>query len=142
MIAPLKPRVEVRGFSLIELLIAIALVSILMMVAVPSYFESVKRSCREAAQSELLELSSLQEKIFLNSNAYSSSVSAAYNGSSTGGLGVSSGKSRDGKYQFSVAVSGASFTLTATPVPGTRQAGDGNLTLTSDGTRTWGSKSW
>ena len=37
---------------------------------------------------------------------------------------------------------GQSFTLTATPVAGTSQAGDGNMTINSNGIRTWGSETW
>ena len=42
---------------------------------------------------ELLELASMQEKIFLNSNNYAVSVSTAYNGTSAGGLGRTTAKS-------------------------------------------------
>jgi len=111
-------------------------------IAMPSYMQYLVRSSRESAQAELVELAGVQDKIFLNSNAYSASVTGAYTGSSTGGLGWSTGKSRDTRYTFTATVLGASFTLTATPVAGTSQAGDGNLSIDSRGTRTWGSKSW
>lgn len=131
-----------RGFTLIELMIVIALVAILTGIALPSYTQYVTRSSRESVQAELIELAGVQDKISLNSNAYTASVTGAYTGSSTGGLGLTSGKSRDTRYTISAAVVGASFTLTATPVAGTTQAGDGNLTIDSQGARTWGSKSW
>lgn len=131
-----------RGFTLIELVITVAIVALLASIALPSYRQYVTRSSREAVQSELIELAGIQDKIFLNSNAYAASVTAAYTGASTGGLGVTSGRSRDGRYTIGARVAGASFTLTATPVAGTSQAGDGNLTVDSQGQRTWGSKSW
>ena len=131
-----------RGFTLIELMIAVALVAILAAVALPSYREYIKRSSRGAAQSELVELAAVQEKIFLNSNAYASSVTTAYSGSSTGGLGATTGRSRDSRYSFSTTVNGASFTLIATPVSGSTQTGDGNLSIDAQGQRTWGSKTW
>ena len=84
----------------------------------------------------------MQEKIVLNSNAYSSSVSAAYTRASTGGLGASTGKTSDDRYTVSVSVSGTSYTLTATPVASSTQAGDGSLTINAAGNRTWGSKTW
>jgi hypothetical protein len=41
-----------------------------------------------------------------------------------------------------VPAGGGSYTLTATPAAGKGQVGDGNLTLDSQGRRTWGSKTW
>jgi type IV pilus assembly protein PilE len=132
-----------RGFTLIELMIALAVVAILVRIAFPSYQAYIVRSSRQAAQSELVALANAQEKIFLNSSAYTSSVTAAYTGQSTGGLGVTSGKSRDSRYTYTVAATATTFTLTATPASGTPQAGDGNLTINETGQRTWGSgKTW
>ncbi len=131
-----------RGFTLLEILMAVAIVGILLRVALPTYRDQLVRGSRTAAQSQLVELAGLEEKIFLNSNAYTASVTGTYTGASGGGLGVTTGKSRDGNYSLSASVSGASFTITATPVSTGRQAGDGNLTIASDGTRTWGSKTW
>jgi type IV pilus assembly protein PilE len=135
-------RVRLRGFTLIEVMITIAIVAILVSIALPSYQEYIRRSSREAAQSQLMELAGTQEKIFLNANAYSNSVTAAYNGNATGGLGAPTGKTSDGRYNLSVSVTGASYTLTATPIAGSTQAADGNLTIDSSGTKTWGSKTW
>jgi len=138
-----------RGFTLIELLIALAVVAILVRIAFPSYQAYIVRSSRQAAQSELVALADSQEKIFLNSSAYSSSVTGNYTGQSGGGLGVAAtttcttaGRSKDCRYTFSVAATATTFTLTATPVTGTPQAADGNLTITEAGKRTWGSKTW
>lgn len=131
-----------RGFSLIEVLVAVLVVAVLAAVALPSYQQSIRRSSREAAQAQLLELAGLQEKIFLNANAFSSDISSAYNGNASGGLGATTGRTADGRYTLSVSVSGASYTLTARPVSGTTQAGDGNLSIDSTGKRTWGDKAW
>ena len=54
-----------NGFSLIELMITVAIVAILASIAFPSYQSYTIRSSRSAVQSELLQLSGLQEKIFL-----------------------------------------------------------------------------
>ena len=138
-----------RGFTLIELLIALTVVAILVLIAFPSYQAYIVRSSRQAAQAELVALANSQEKIFLNSSAYSSSVTGNYTGQSGGGLGVAAtttcttaGRSKDCRYTFSVAATATTFTLTATPVTGTPQAADGNLTITEAGKRTWGSKTW
>jgi type IV pilus assembly protein PilE len=131
-----------RGFTLIELVVTVAIVAILAAIALPSYRGYVTRGSREAVQSELVELAGVQEKIFLNSNAYTNSVTSAYTGASTGGLGVTTGRSRDTRYTLSATVAGASFTLTATPVTGSTQASDGNISIDSQGQRLWGSKTW
>lgn len=141
-----------RGFTLIDLVIAVAIVAILLRIAFPSYQAYIVRSSRQAVQSELVALANAQEKIYLNSNAYTSSVTGTYTGTSTGtgGLGVdmttkcgTANLSRDCRYAYTLSnVTATTFTLTATPVTGTTQANDGNLTITESGTRTWGSKTW
>jgi len=134
-----------RGFNLIELLIVVAVVAILAAIAYPSYRQHVVRVSREAAQSQLMELANLQEKIFLNDSAYmvtNARVATGYNGHATGGLGVSYGKcaagqTADCRYAVSVAGTATTFTLTATPVSGTTQTGDGWLAIDQSGQRTW-----
>jgi type IV pilus assembly protein PilE len=133
---------KARGFTLIELVIAIAVIALLTVVAYPSYRQHLIRASREAAKSELVDFAALQEKIYLNSDAYASSVTGAYTGNAAGGLGRTSGKTNDGKYSMSLVTAAQSFTMTATPVTGSLQVGDGNLAISSDGTRTWGSKIW
>ena len=126
-----------RGFSLIDLVIAIAVVAILIRIAFPSYQAYIVRSSRQTAQSELVGLANAQEKIFLNSNSYTGTVTPAYTGQASGGLGVTSGTSKDGRYTYTIAATATTFTLTATPVAGTPQAGDGSLFINEKG-RHWG----
>ena len=137
-------RFNARGFTLIEVMIVVAIVALLAAVALPSYRQHAVRAARVQAQAELLELASLQEKIFLNSNSYSASVTTAYNGTSTGGLGRSSGQSNDGKYTLSLDIGTPSqtFVLTATPVDGSTQEGDGNISVSENGQRLWNGVSW
>lgn len=133
----------VNGFTLIELMITLAIIGILMAIAVPSYQDYIRKASRSAAQSELLELAAAQEKIFLNSSAYAGSVTGAYNGSSAGGLGRTSGKTNDGKYDLSLnPVGSTTYTLTATPVVGSSQATDGTISISESGQRLWGTSTW
>lgn len=137
-------RINAQGFTLIEMMIVVVIVAILAAIALPSYQNYVVRSARVQAQAELLELSSLQEKIFLNSNAYCASVTAAYNATSAGGLGRTSGKTNDGRYDLALDITTPSqtYVLTATPVSGGTQDGDGNISISESGQRLWGTASW
>ena len=145
-------RGQASGFTLIELMIVVAVIGVLAAIALPSYRSYIVRAARVEAQAELLELASLQEKIFLNSTGYSVSVSAAYNGTAAGGLGRTSGLTKDGRYTLSVvdgctslvALTGTpqTFVLAAVPVAGGTQADDGNVCISESGRRQWGTASW
>ena len=58
-----------NGFTLIEVIIVMAIIAILTAIAFPSYQNYIIRSSRSAAQTELLELANLQEKIYLNTTS-------------------------------------------------------------------------
>ena len=60
-----------KGFSLIELLIAMAIMGILVAVAMPVYTNSVIRSNRAEAKNELMQVASEQERFFSSTNTYS-----------------------------------------------------------------------
>jgi len=129
-----------QGFSLIELMIVVVIIGILAAIALPSYRNHVIKASRTAAQTELLQLSSLQEKIYLNSSAYTTNMGTAYNGTTAGGLGKSA--TEDDKYTLGVASDGQTFTITATPVAGSTQEGDGNITISENGERLWNGNPW
>lgn len=131
-------RSNFRGFTLVEMMIVVAIVGILAAVALPSYRNYIIRAARVQAQTELLALASLQEKIFLNSNVYAFSVTAAYNGTAAGGLGRTSGTTTDGRYILSLDITAPAqtFVLTATPASGSTQVGDGTISVSENGGRT------
>ena len=131
-------RIKLRGFTLSEMMIVVAIVGILAAVALPTYRNYIIRAARVQAQTELLELAGLQEKIFLNSNNYAFNVTAAYNGTAAGGLGRTSGQTKDGRYNLSldITVPSQTFVLTATPAAGGTQVGDGTISISESGKRT------
>lgn len=59
-----------KGFTLIELMITVAIVAILAAIAYPSYVEQVSRSRRADAQSALLETAQWIERQYTFTNAY------------------------------------------------------------------------
>ena len=58
------------GFSLIELMIAVAIIGILAAIAYPSYQDSIRRSARADAQADLMELAQTSERFFTTNNRY------------------------------------------------------------------------
>jgi type IV pilus assembly protein PilE len=60
-----------RGFTLIELMIVVAIVAILAAIAFPSYTQQVRKGRRVDAKSAMLDLAARQEKFFATNNRYS-----------------------------------------------------------------------
>ena len=93
----------------------------------------------------MLQLANLQEKVYLNSNGYAVSVTGAYNGRADGGLGKTAGTSDDGKYNLTItpnATPTQTYVITATPVVGSTQDGDGTITISSNGARLHNGAAW
>ncbi|EFF45549.1 type IV pilin protein [Xanthomonas citri] len=62
---------HVRGFTLIELMIVVAVVAILSAIAYPSYTEHVRKSRRAQAKVDLVEYGQLAERFHTVQNTYS-----------------------------------------------------------------------
>src|SRR6266853_3153173 len=100
---------RMRGVTLIELMVVVAIVAILSSLAVGSYRRYVLRANRTDATSALLRIQVAEEKFFLQNNAYTTDVSAT-------GLNVGS-PTPNGCYNLAVAGAPAiatSFKATAT----------------------------
>lgn len=61
-----RERKNAKGFTLIEVMIVVAIISILAAVALPSYREYVKESNRSEAMAELSRIMGLQERYYTN----------------------------------------------------------------------------
>jgi type IV pilus assembly protein PilE len=59
-----------RGFTLIELIVAMVIVAVLAAIAIPSYSNYVLQSHRAEAKSALLDLASNEERYFSVNSAY------------------------------------------------------------------------
>ena len=61
----------VRGFTLIELMVTVAIVAILSAIAYPAYTEYILKSRRTDAKNALLDLAARQERFYSLNNKYS-----------------------------------------------------------------------
>ena len=102
------------GFTLVELIIVVAIISILASIAIPAYNGYVETSKRSDGQASLMALAIAQEKYRAQCPAYAQNFGTAID-CDTSTLNFSSG-SESGYYTLAVtAASGATFTATATP---------------------------
>nr|WP_288256249.1 type IV pilin protein [uncultured Pseudomonas sp.] len=68
---------KTSGFTLIEVMIVVAIVGILAAVAYPSYQEHVRKTKRADAQAALMELSQFMERFYTANGRYLTSANAA-----------------------------------------------------------------
>jgi type IV pilus assembly protein PilE len=89
MASPMKTysRIESRrgGFTLIEVMITVAVVAILAAVALPSYIEYVTRSKLVEAKSNLSDMRTRMEQYFLDNRTYPTACIAAASGPAPAG---------------------------------------------------------
>ncbi|MFV8784180.1 type IV pilin protein [Microbulbifer sp. SA54] len=127
-----------KGFTLIELMIVVAIVAILAAVAIPSYQNQVRSSNRADAQGALMSFAQAMERHFTENGSYEG---AATGGGDTGAPAIFPTEAPlDGAAKhYDLAITQAtasSYLLTATP-KGSVQANDGSMTLSSSGQRLW-----
>jgi type IV pilus assembly protein PilE len=124
------------GFTLIELMIVVGIITILAAIAVPSYNSSVRKSRRTEAKTAITDFAAREERLYATQNVYSTDpVALGYGGS----WPVSTGS----YYQIELPISSAptattpaTFTVTVDPSPGSPQVSDSacaTFTLTNTG---------
>ncbi|MGH8457245.1 MAG: type IV pilin protein [Stenotrophobium sp.] len=130
------------GFTLMELVIAVAIIGILAAIALPSYQQYVMRGNRTVAKNLLMDISSREESYFGDRKQYAASLANLNYAAATvfvNASGVTSATD-DGSNIYSVTLSAATattYTITATPI--NRQTNDnlcGALSLDSTGNKT------
>lgn len=93
------------GFTLIELMIVVAIVGILGAIAYPSYQDSVRKARRTDGTSTMLELANRFERCFTQNGRYTGATCPA----------AGTQNSNEGYYSIVVASTAGTYTLTATP---------------------------
>ena len=118
------------GFTLIELMIAVAIVAIVAMIAIPSYKAQLVKGRRSSAEAALLDIAQREQQYLLDVRGYAANVATL---NTTISVGVSN--------YYTIAIAAAAgppptFTASATPIAGTAQAGDVVLTIDNTGAKT------
>ena len=126
---------KLSGFTLIELMITVAILAIVAAVAIPSYTNYVDRGKRAEARTALLDIAARQERYYSNNRQYADQLSK---------LRMSGTKSENGYYTLSVTASGSNtqtFRATATPSGWTDdQCGDLGIDETGAKTQSLGDR--
>lgn len=124
-----------KGFSLIEIMVVVAIIGILAGVAYPSYLNSVRKTNRSDAKVELNNVAQRLQRCFTAYSAYNNANCGVYKQLSEGDAEIIT---PEGYYAVTISdASATAYTLTATPIAGSPQVGDkcGAITMTSTGIR-------
>ena len=124
-----------RGFTLIELMIAIAIIGVLVRLAIPTYQNYIVRTNRTEATQFLIDLANRQQQYLMDARKYASTLAE---------LNVTA-PTEYSKYYVATDASifttvnnsatPPTFTLSAVPKTGIPQAKDGTITITSTGVK-------
>ena len=114
-----------RGFTLIEVMIVVAIVGVLAAIALPSYLDQQRKSRRASVQAHLINVASKQQQYLLDQRAYAGAASCDATGLTT----LNTPTPADVASFYDVCVTSTAgppptFTVQATPKAGGSQTGD------------------
>lgn len=125
---------KVNGFSLLEIMVVLAILGVVSAIAIPTYQKYVVRTNRTNLQATMLQVSQKLAAYKLANNDYNTTLSnnAVYGSTVFPQTGTA-------LYDLALdttTVAGG-WTLTATPKTGRKQAGNGAVLLNDQGWRCW-----
>lgn len=118
-----------RGFTLIELMITVAIIAILAAIAYPSYQDQVRKGRRADAKSVMLDLTQQLERRYTTDRDYTNLTAVC-------GQSVPSPTTGTARYQVSTVCTPSAYTVTATPQDTQASDACGTMTINTIGTRT------
>ncbi|WP_436659884.1 type IV pilin protein [Acinetobacter sp. P1(2025)] len=126
-----------KGFTLIEVMIVVAIIGILAAIAYPSYQSHVRKTKRVEMQSTLIDIAAKIQRYKI--------ANLKVTGATTTELGIAASYPLQGQALYDVALSpltgsalnAESWRLTATPKTSTSQTGTGAITLNYQNIKCW-----
>ena len=130
---------QAQGFTLIEIMVAIAVVGILMAIAWPNYQDYLVKSRRAAGQADMLEIQLALEKWRANKASYRSDATPTSAGTATTNtIGTLNYTDNNAHYNFTITgTTGSAYIIKgdAQGVQATKDASCANLTINQSNTR-------
>jgi len=127
-----------KGFTLIEMMVTVAIIGVIAGIAYPSYLKSMQKGRRADAKGALTQASQAMERCYSTYGVYNSSNCAEVSALSTGFT------SPKGYYTLSATENGTSYTVSATALssgPQSKDTGCTVMNLSSTGVQSSGSTS-
>ncbi len=119
------------GFTLIEVMIVVAIVGILSAIALPSYRSYIERGDRASARAALLEAQQFMERFYATNNRFTTDVACTTSPALPARF--TNVPENSPRYSLAVVSDCNSYTLTATPLQTVSLCT--NLTLTNTGVK-------